>query len=101
VPIRVVPAIFGENRLICAGFEETPCSGWRGSGTTTAAAANVHSGSRAWSIIANSSLQQIRQRVAISPQAIYTVSGWLKTISVVNPGATLVAVVPQGPTLNA
>jgi PKD domain-containing protein len=81
VRVRVVPLSPGENLLACAGFEDVPCDRWTGaSGTLTATPTEVHSGARALRLNQNGSLQRVSQVVPISP-GVYTVSGWLKTLS--------------------
>jgi hypothetical protein len=90
VKIHVRAPAPGENRLACAGFEETPCEGWsNATGTITSAAGERHSGARAFRLVQDGTSQQVSQRVPVSPST-YTVSGWVKTQSL-GTDATLTA----------
>ncbi|MET0552839.1 MAG: hypothetical protein ABW221_07370 [Vicinamibacteria bacterium] len=81
VKVRVRAPWPGENRLACAGFEETPCTGWSSaSGGITSVAGDVHSGTRAYRLVQDGTTQRIGQRVPVGPST-YTVSGWVKTQS--------------------
>jgi hypothetical protein len=90
VHIRILAPSPGENRLSCPGFEEASCP-WRvGPGAVvTSTPTEVHSGARALKLTQNGSLQRFSQMVPVSP-GVYTVSGWLRTASLV-PYAVLTA----------
>jgi hypothetical protein len=87
VRVRVVPAVPGENRLSCPGFEEGMC-GWElaGGGARTKGG---HSGRFALQFTQNGAVQVARQRVPVSLGS-YTVSGWFATGGLSTPAASLV-----------
>jgi hypothetical protein len=95
VGVRILPTAPGENRLACPGFEESPCP-WT---TTTAGGVltspkmplDAHSGARAFKMVQKGLPQSLRQRVLVSPGSILTVSGWLRTSSLVSAPASLTA----------
>jgi PKD domain len=98
VKIRILAVSPGENRLACPGFEETPCSGWVSTGTVTSASGESHSGARALRIVQNGLPQRLSQRVPVSPGG-YTVSGWLRTQSLVTWAALTVNLLDAGGTV--
>jgi hypothetical protein len=82
VRVRITGPGPGANQLACAGFEPRigPCP-WQvtGPGAVLADARFAHSGNHAFRIVADGTLQQLRQRVGVNPGATYIVSGWLRT----------------------
>jgi hypothetical protein len=83
VRIRIVAPAPGENVLSCPGFEESSCPWSVGPGAVvTSAPTEVHSGARALRLTQNGALQRFSQVVPVSP-GVYTVSGWLRTASLV------------------
>jgi hypothetical protein len=82
VRVRIVGPAPGANRLACAGFEPRvgPCP-WQvtGPGAVLDDAQFAHSGSHAFRMVANGTVQQVRQRVGVNEGATYAVSGWLRT----------------------
>lgn len=83
----------GENRLANPGFESADLADWStpiGVSITTVPI-EVHSGTRALKLVQNGALQEIKQRVAITPGTTYLVSAWLRTQSLTPVFATLTA----------
>ena len=82
VRVRIAGSGPGANQLACAGFEPRvgPCP-WQvtGPGAVLVDARFAHSGDNAFRMVADGSLQQLRQRVGVNPGATYIVSGWLRT----------------------
>jgi hypothetical protein len=69
-------------------------------GTTTSTPGEAHSGTRAVRMVQNGLPQRLSQRVPVSP-GVYTVSGWLRTQSLTNPDAVLMANLRDGAVLQS
>jgi hypothetical protein len=69
-------------------------------GTTTSTPGEAHSGTRAVRMVQNGLPQRLSQRVPVSP-GVHTVSGWLRTQSLTNPDAVLMANLRDGAVLQS
>ena len=73
VRVRVAPAVPGENRLVCPGFEEGTC-GWQfAGGAPDHGPKGAHSGRLALQFTQNGAAQTARQRVRRQPRQLHRV----------------------------